>query len=316
LSPGSRTLLGASAAALVAVLAVAAAGCGRRAPAAPRVAASVFPLYDVVRRVAGDRVAVDLILPPGQDTHSFDPRPRDVARLAEAQLVFAVGLGLDDWVARMARDASGGRARVFEVGPLVDPILVPEQVLRLVEDEPGEARPDEEGLPRPIDPHFWLDPVRMQRATDVVVEALQRLHPEEAPLYRSRGDEVKRSLGELHQRTARRAAAWRGRKLVTFHGSLYTFADRYGLEVAAVVEPVPGREPTARYLARVLEAIRRTGPVAIFTEPQLDPRAARVIAQEAGLPLHEIDPVGGGEGLDTYEKLLAQVVSVLDRALS
>ena len=83
---------------------------------------------------------------------------------------------------------------------------------------------------------------------------------------------------------------------MTFHGSLYYYADRYRLEVAAVVEPVPGREPTARYMADVLDVIRKAAVVALFSEPQLDPRAARAIASEAGLPLYEIDPVGGVAG--------------------
>lgn len=287
--------------------------CGSRKPPPPRVAASIFPLYDIVRRVAGRRLEVDLVLPPGHTTHSFDPRPQDVAKLANAQIVFAVGLGLDGWVAEMAKNAGAGKGKVFDVGPLVDPILVPERVVRLAEGEAADAQG--RGGEGPIDPHFWLDPVRAERATDVVVAALQQLDPEEAPFYRTRGDDLKRSLEDLHLRIGRRSGAWTHRRLVTFHGSLYYYADRYRLEVAAVVEPVPGREPTARYMADLLDAIRKAGVVALFSEPQLDPRAARAIAGEAGLPLYEIDPVGGSTGTDTYEKLLDQVTDVLDKAL-
>jgi zinc transport system substrate-binding protein len=285
--------------------------CGPREPPPPRVAASIFPLYDIVRRVAGKRLEVDLVLPPGHTTHYFDPKPQDVAKLADAQIVFAVGLGLDGWVAEMAKNAGAGKERVFDVGPLVDPILVPERVVRLAEGEGASGR----GAESPIDPHFWLDPVRAARATDVVVAALQKLDPGEAPFYRIRGDDLKRSLEALHQRIGRRSGAWAHRTLVTFHGSMYYYADRYRLEVAAVVEPVPGREPTARYMADVLETIRKAGVVALFSEPQLDPRAARAIAGEAGLPLYEIDPVGGSPGVDTYEKVLDQVTDVLDKAL-
>ena len=256
---------------------------------------------------------MDLVLPPGHTTHHFDPRPQDVAKLADAQIVFAVGLGLDGWVAEMAKNAGAGKGKVFDVGPLVDPILVPEQVVRLAAREGAEG--PGRGAESPIDPHFWLDPVRAARAIDVIVTALQKLDPGEAPFYRIRGDEVKRSLEELHLRIGRRSGAWTHRKLVTFHGSMYYYADRYRLEVAAVVEPVPGREPTARYMADLLDAIRKAGVVALFSEPQLDPRAARAIAGEAGLPLYEIDPVGGSTGTDTYEKLLDQVTDVLDKAL-
>ena len=285
--------------------------CGPREAPPPRVAASIFPLYDLVRRVAGKRLEVDLILPPGHTTHSFDPKPQDVAKLADAQIIFAVGLGLDGWVAEMAKNAGAGKARVFDVGPLVDPILVPERVVRLAEGGDGHGR----GAESPIDAHFWLDPLRAARATDVIVAALQKLDPGEAPFYRIRGDDLKRSLDALHQRIGRRSGAWAHRTLVTFHGSMYYYADRYRLEVAAVVEPVPGREPTARYMVDVLDVIRKAGVVALFSEPQLDPRAARAIAGEAGLPLYEIDPVGGSPEVDTYEKVLEQVTDVLDKAL-
>ncbi len=298
--------------ALALLAALVAGSCVRREGAVPRVAASIFPLYDIARRVAGDRLKVDLVLPPGHTTHYYDPKPQDVAKLADAEIVFAVGLGLDGWVAEMAKSAGAGPARVFEVGPLVEPILVPENVVRLVE---ADARGREASGPGPIDPHFWLDPVRMERATDVIVGALSKLDPEEAPLYKTRGDEVKRSLLELHQEIVRHAAAWPQRKIVTFHGSMYYYADRYGLEVTAVVEPLPGREPNARYLARVLETIRSAGVVALLSEPQLDPCAARTIAAETGLPLYEIDPVGGVTGVDSYEKLLGQITQVLDKAL-
>jgi ABC-type Zn uptake system ZnuABC Zn-binding protein ZnuA len=295
------------------LLALLSPACGRREPPPPRVAASIFPLYDIVRRVAGSRLEVDLVLPPGHTTHSFDPKPRDVAKLADAQIVFAVGLGLDAWVADMAKNAGAGDGRVFNVGPLVDPILVPERVVRLAEGEGDDTHGP--GAESPIDPHFWLDPVRAARATDVVVAALQKLDPEEGPFYRNRGDDLKRSLDTLHGRIGRRSSSWTHRTLVTFHGSLYYYADRYRLEVAAVVEPVPGREPTARYMADVLDVIRKASVVALFSEPQLDPRAARAIATEAGLPLYEIDPVGGSPGVDTYETVLEHVTDVLDKAL-
>ncbi len=277
------------------VPALAAGACGGNETPAPSVAVSIFPLYDVVRRVAGDRLPVRLVLPPGHDHHSFDPRPQDMAALAEAGLIFGVGLGLDDWVQGIARSAGTGTAKVFELGPLVDPILMPD----------GKT----------VDPHFWLDPVRMQQAVDVIVGALKNLDPEEGPLYRQRGEDVKHSLHELHQEIARRAAGWTKRSIVTFHGSMYYFADRYGLEVVAVVEPVPGQEPTARHLAEVVDTMKKTG-AALFSEPQLDPRPAKVLAGEAGVPVYEIDPQGGSPGTDSYEKLLSQIADVLDKALS
>jgi zinc transport system substrate-binding protein len=291
------------------IAAAATLSCARTAPDGRSVAASIFPLYDIARRVGGDRLRVDLVLPPGRTTHYYDPSPKEVARLGGASVVFAVGLGLDSWLGPVVRGAGGGQARLFDLGPLVDPMLVPDNIVKA---GGSGATHDHDG---PMDPHFWLDPMRMQRVTDLVMEACRGLDPEGAPGYTLRGEEVKASLQRLHGELVRRSERWRGRSIVTFHGSLFYFAARYGLEVAAVVEPVPGREPTAREIADLIALVKQENVAALFSEPQLDPRASEVIAHETGLPLVQVDPVGGLPGTESYEALLRQVAGALDRAL-
>ena len=276
-------------------------GACLRRPAAPtRVAATVFPLYDLVRRVAGDRLDVVLVLAPGADPHGYEPRPRDVAALADASLVFAVGLGLDPWAQGMARAAGAGEARVFELGPLMDPILAPAGVVR--------AEPL-------IDAHFWTDPVRAQRAVDVIVDALSGLDPAGAPFFRERGHDVRRAIDSADKDIAARAAAWPRRRIVTFHGSLFYFAARYGLQVVGVVEPVPGVEPTAQHVQAVVELLRGPAPAALFVEPQMDGQLARSIAREAGVAVHEVDGLGGTGAASSYEDTLRGIARAMDEAL-
>jgi zinc transport system substrate-binding protein len=293
----------ASAALLLVVLAAAGltgGGCLRRAAAQPRVAATVFPLYDLVRRVAGDRLEVSLVLPAGADPHGYEPRPRDVAALSDAGLVFAVGLGLDSWAQGMARAAGAGEARVFELGPLMDPILAPAGVIR---QEPF------------IDAHFWTDPVRALRAVDVIADALSGLDPAGAPFFRERAQDVRHSIEAAHQEVVARAASWPRRRVVTFHGSLFYFAARYGLQVVGVVEPVPGTEPTAQHVQAVVELLRGPQPAALFVEPQLDGQLARSIAREAGVGVHEVDGMGGSTSTGSYEDMLRGIARSMDEAL-
>jgi zinc transport system substrate-binding protein len=290
-----------------AVAAVAVAGgclgalaCTRTAPARRLVAATVFPVFDLTRRVADDRLDVRLILAPGLDPHDYEPRPKDVAGLADASLIFAVGLGLDPWAQGVARSAGAGEARVFELGPLMDPILAP----------PGLIRP--EPL---IDPHFWTDPVRAQRAVDVIVEALSGLDPEGGPFYRERGGALRRSIQAVHEDIARQAETWSRRRLVTFHGSLFYFAARYGLQVVGVVQPVPGTEPTAQHMTALVAALRGPDPASLFTEPQMPSPLAGALAREAEVGVHEVDPLGGGPKAASYEDLLRGIARSMDEAL-
>jgi ABC-type Zn uptake system ZnuABC Zn-binding protein ZnuA len=148
-----------------------------------------------------------------------------------------------------------------------------------------------------------------------MVDAFTKLDPAGADGFETRGDEVKKSLAALHADIDARSKTWTKKTIVTFHGSMGYFAARYGLTIAAVIEPFPGREPTPKYMGEVLAAIKRAGAAALFSEPQLDPAPAKVIAGQAGLPLHQLDPVGGTEGVDSYEKLLRHDASVLDQAL-
>jgi ABC-type Zn uptake system ZnuABC Zn-binding protein ZnuA len=267
----------------------------------------------VVQRVAGPAVEVALVLPAGQMDHGYEPRPQEVARLAGVELAFGVGLGLDPWLPRVLAAATDGRARVVDLGPAMDPRPVPAHVLELVEGGPPD--PDHDLGEGALDPHVFLDPRRMAKGAIAAADALAAWDPAGAPGYEVRGQQVAERLFALDAEIRARLAPLPRRTLVTFHGSFFYFAEAYGLRVAAVVELLPGREPSPRYLARVVETVRRSGAAAVFTEPQLDPAPARVLAAEAGLPLHELDPVGGGPEAATYEALLLRNVAALEAAL-
>jgi zinc transport system substrate-binding protein len=285
---------------LVLVVLALGASCRRTPQAQRQVAATVFPLYDIAQRVAGDRLRVQLILQPGLDPHEYEPRPRDVAGLADAGLIFAVGLGLDPWAHSLARAAGAGEARVFEIGPLMDPILAPGGVVR------------KEPL---IDAHFWTDPVRALRAVDVTVEALSGLDPGGGPFYRERGRRLRGSIEALHAEIQRDAATWRRRRIVTFHGSLFYFAARYGLEVVGVVQPVPGTEPRPQQVTAIAGLLRGPDAAALFVEPQLDGQLARALARETGAAVHEVDPLGGAPRAASYEELVRGIAHAMDEAL-
>jgi ABC-type Zn uptake system ZnuABC Zn-binding protein ZnuA len=299
-SARSRSIFRRAAAALAVAWAGVSSGCTPASPARGQAAATVFPLYDLARRVAGDRLQVKLILPPGMDPHHYEPRPQDVVGLSDAGLIFAVGLGLDPWAQSLARSSGAGEARVFELGPLMDPILAPPGMIR--------AEPL-------IDPHFWTDPVRAQRAVDVIVEALSGLDPEGAPFYRERGSALRRSIQALHVEVSRQAQTWTRRRIVTLHGSLFYFAQRYGLTVAGVVQPMPGSQPQPQHLQTLLGELTAIEPAALFSEPQLDDQQALALAREAGVPVHKVDTLGGTPEALSYETLVRGIARAMDEAL-
>lgn len=337
----------------------------------PLVAVSIFPLYDVVKRIAGDRLSVALVLPAGRSEHSYDPTPGEMARIAKAKLAISVGLGMDGWLEKIVQSAAGKDVPIVQLGTKANPRKMTAEEVGAeaaeealdeqkehkepegekahdhdhdddhdhekkgdakghqptrehdTEDEKKPAEPEKHDHDHhghahahgALDPHFWLDPVRMTGTVDAVVEAFVKLDAAGSDGFRSRGEAVKKSIDDLHKSIDSKSKAWTKKTIVTFHGSMGYFADRYGLKISAVIEPFPGKEPTPKYMKEVLAAIDKAKPAAMFSEPQLDKRPAQVIADQAKIPLFELDPVGGSAGVDSYEKLLMHNADVLDKAL-
>jgi zinc transport system substrate-binding protein len=312
------------------VVAVAAlASCGNKSGGGgdkPRVAASIFPLYDLTRRVAGDRVEVMLVLPPGKSEHGYDPTPKEIARLEGAKLGIVVGLDMDGWAENILRGAGG--AKIVRIGDKVKTMPIDVEPIGEEEghdehgehhdgdhhDEKGEEHHHHEEVGAP-DPHVWLDPDRMLGTVDVIAGELAAMDPGGKDVYAKNAEATKDQLKKLDAAIAARSKAWSNHTIVTFHGSMSYFAKRYGIRIAAVIEPLAGKEPTPGYITEVLAAIKRGNAAALFSEPQLDKAPAEMVAREAKIPLGELDPVGGVAGRDSYEALLNWNTDQLEKLL-
>ena len=328
---------------LAVLIAVAAIGCGKKAGGGdkPKVAVSIFPLYDLTKRIAGDRLNVMLVLPAGKSEHGYDPTPQEIARLDGAKLSIAVGLDMDGWLESIMKSAK--IASVYRIGeklptmPIeVEPIGEEEgehhegehhdddhekhegsaagSGSAAHEDEHGEEEEHhhEKGAP---DPHVWLDPVIMQQGVDLIAEQLAAIDPAGKDTFTKNAAALKESLKQLDAKITERSKAWTKRTIVTFHGSMAYFAKRYNIRIAAVVEPLAGKEPTASYIAEVLKAIKVGQAAGLFSEPQLDKGPGEMIAKEAGIKLGELDPVGGLKGRESYEALLTWNTDQLEAIL-
>jgi ABC-type Zn uptake system ZnuABC Zn-binding protein ZnuA len=245
------------------------------------VATTIFPLYDITRQLAGPAIDVRLMLPPGASPHTFDPTPSLVRVLAQAQVVFVIGHGLDDWAARLAQSAGVSRVVVVDRGVTL-------------RREAGGA----------IDPHYWLAPANGKAIAQTVAGELEGLVP-------AGRAGIRRALTSYLGRLDAVDAEIRGiladlpvRRIATFHDAFGYFAEAFGLEVAAVFEPYPGREPSPRFVAEFQRQVRASGVRTLFAEPQLSLEPLRPLARDLGVTLSVLDPVGGVAGRDTYLALL------------
>jgi ABC-type Zn uptake system ZnuABC Zn-binding protein ZnuA len=246
-----------------------------------KVAATIFPLYDIVREVADPVADVILVLPPGASPHTFEPTPSGVRALEGARVLFVIGHGLDDWAAKLARGAG---------------------IMRLAPVDAGIAlrRAPHGG----VDPHYWLSAPNAKAIAWTVAAELTRLAP-------GRRGEIDRALAAYLTRVDaadaevhRLLADLPTRRIATFHDAFGYFAEAYGLDVVATFEPYPGLEPSPRFVIEFQKNIRAAAVRVVFTEPQLSIDALRPIARDLGVTLAVLDPLGGLPGRESYIDLL------------
>ncbi len=261
------------------------------AQAKPRVVATIFPLADVVRRLAAEHVDVLTLLPSGASPHTFEPSPTQMRAVADAAMIVRVGAGLDDWALKLANAASPAlRQLVITAG--ID-LLSPS----------NSHYHGSNGS----DPHVWLDPTLMR---DTIVpklgEALQELIPAQAQAIAASTQRYREELTQLDSELRETLAALPQRHFIAFHSAWRYFAHRYGLEEVAVVEESPGKEPSAKTMARLVDVARRHKVHAVLIEPQYSPRLAQQMANEIGGDVATVDPLGSAEssGRTTYLDLM------------
>ncbi|MGC7847212.1 metal ABC transporter substrate-binding protein [Desulforudis sp. 1088] len=320
--------------ALLAVVLAAAAGCGSTEQPGPRagtekdkiiVAASIFPLADITKQIAGDRADVITVLPPGASPHTFEPTPDQVKRLSNASLLIQIGANLDDWAAKAVTSAAPS-VTVVKVADGVK-LLEPAEEEHHHEGHEGtegqekheeqaeETRHHHHGGPNP---HIWLDPViARDRIVPAVTEGLCKVDPEGAEIYRQNARKYQDELTALDQEVRQQTVPLTNRSFISFHNAWTYYAARYGLKEAAVIEQFPGQEPPAKWLAEVVETARKTGAKTVFAEPQLSSKAAEVIAAEFGGKVLILDPLGdpGLPDRDGYLKLIRYNTAVLVQGL-
>jgi zinc transport system substrate-binding protein len=276
---------------------------GAAAPAHGKllVAASILPLGDFCQKIGGNLVQVQVLIPPGASPHVFEPSPAEMTRAFQARVFVYIGAGLEPWAARLRRARGSKNLEVVEAA----------RGIPLLKMQKGGKAAHLTG-----NPHIWLDPVLAQGICRKIAAAYIQADPAHRAQYEANLQSYLAALAELNRDIENHAKRWRRRDYVSFHPDLAYFARRYGLHNVGVIEAAPGREPTPRDLQNLVAAIHRFGIKVIFANPQLNPRMAEVIAQEASVEVLWLDPLGGRPpyGSD-YLKMMRYNLATLDQAL-
>lgn len=294
--------------------------------------ASTFALKSIAEEIGGDRVQVEMVIPPGADPHTYEPTSRQMTQIAEADLFLTVGHDLEPYVESMEKSLANEDVSFVKTAENVTLLDADKTVHVHGEDEHahGEdehAHEEDEHAHEEdahghshgqYDPHVWLDPMNAVS----MAEAVEAAFADQAPDYKDEfADRLSAFKEEAEALDAELQAAVDGgskKQLLVTHAAYGYMADRYGFEQLPIAGLTPSEEPSQQALKRVIEEARAHDLTHIAFEDTVTPKVAEVVKNEIGaetVTIYNLESVTKEQMEQSYFDLMRENVKALEIAL-
>jgi len=250
--------------------------------AKPIVFVSIVPQKYFVEQIAGELLDVQVLVSPGANPHMYEPSPAQMASLSKAKAYFAIGINLENtWLPRINGTLPSLRMVYTQRGVKKIPII-----------DHGDHGDGHEGHDHgTLDPHIWLDPVRVKTIARNTCNGLIKADPANRASYETNLVKFLKELDKLNNDIIAIMAEVPStqRAFLVFHPSWGYFAERYDLHQMPIESE--GREPSPKELAGIIKEARTKDIKVIFVQPQISQRTARSIASQIDGRVEQLDPL-------------------------
>ncbi|PKH10352.1 metal ABC transporter solute-binding protein, Zn/Mn family [Planomicrobium sp. MB-3u-38] len=282
---------------------------------------TAYPLGFFTERIGGERVNVSSVYPPGTNEHVFEPTQQDMISLAEADLLFYVGLGLEGFMDSTKETLSGENVQMVAVA---DAISDEELVEEVDEEDHVEDVSEEESLEEDahsIDPHVWISPVLSQKLAAAIKDSLIQADAEGAEIYEANFNELVAELKQLDQSFSDLSSTVENKTFFVSHAAFGYLAETYGFEQVAVAGLNSQDEPSQKELVEIVNLAKEKSIDYIVFEQNVSSKLTEVIQKEIGaeaVNMHNLS-VLTQEDIDnneTYFTLMRKNFAVLETILN
>jgi zinc transport system substrate-binding protein len=249
------------------------------------VVASILPQKYFIRKIGGDRVAVSVMVLPGANPATYEPKPRQMVNLSKAKIYFAIGVPFEDnWLPKFSK-----------TNPEMMVVATQSGIKKLAM-KPGGHHHDEteNGHKKAVsvtkDPHIWLSPPLVMVQARNILDGLVKADPEGQTEYKANYEAFLRELKDLDEEIRKELqATGPHHKFMVYHPSWGYFARTYGLEQIPI--ELEGKQPSPRKLLELIQDARKDGIKVIFVQPQFSEKSAETIAHAIGGKVVVADPL-------------------------
>lgn len=280
---------------------------------------TVFPLQYFAEQIGGDAVEVHSIYPPGADEHVFDPTQKDMMALADSDLFFYIGLGLEGFVENAKKTLKNEHVKMVATVE-----TIPEDLLEEGHEHDEHAEDDHDHHDHdhgPFDPHVWISPELSIHLAEAIKDALIEQAPTQKQLFEDNFAALQSKLEQLDEKFHKMADEAPTKTFFVSHAAFGYIANAYGLEQVSIAGLDSQNEPSQKQLAKIVEQAKEKDVKYIIFEQNVSSKLTEVVQKEIGaeaLMLHNLgvltpEDVEKGE---TYFSLMERNIDVFTHALS
>jgi len=250
---------------------------------------TIVPQAKIVEFIGGEFVDITIMVPPGQDPHTFEPTPEQMKKVADATAYFKVGSGVEFEVIHMDTILEqNSDLELFDCSHDITVISFDEHYGNEAHHEEGEEHDDEHGDEHEgddhdhegTDPHIWLSPVNFKKMAEEVYNGLVEIDPEHQEEYQTNYQAYISKLDDLHTNVSNLLEPYEGKSFMVYHPAWGYFGDSYHLHMIAIEDE--GKEPGLQGLNAIIQQAQDENITVIFVAPQFDTTNAETVATEIG----------------------------------
>ncbi len=245
----------------------------------PTIAASTFSLYDIAKNIAANSAEVFMIMPFGVDAHSYEPSPKQMAKISKSSLVLYSGAGLEPWI-----EGFEFKNRALDISTFV-------KLRELSHDGHDHDHGHHHG-DHGVDPHYWQDPQNMILAAEQITKELITLFPQNRDIYTKNRDAYVAMLQNLDASYKSKLKECKLDTIIVNHDAFSYLAQRYGFHAEALSGLSPEAEPSAKDMIKLIKFIKEHRVKVVFFEKFANEKAIKAIAKEANVTSDVLQPLG------------------------
>jgi zinc transport system substrate-binding protein len=252
---------------------------------------SIAPQQYFVQKIGGDLVDVSVLVAPGADPHTYEPKPRQMAELAKTAVYFAVGVDFEKaWMKKIA--AANPRMRIVPTDSGIAKIDIARHHHQVLDKGQKDAHGkdkhhhDPEGT---ADPHVWLSPPLVKVQAGHIRDALVAVDSANRTRYEENYTAFIQEIDTLDANLKTLFADSQGTRFMVFHPSWGYFAQAYGLEQVPI--EIEGKDPKPAQLKKLIQHAKENGIKVIFVQPQFSMKSAEMVSREINGQVVAADPL-------------------------